>query len=201
MPLMQADRQQYFWQLNCGRHVQLCTPHAATRQLISHGCLRCDRCDASLHPAQRSRFERYAWEQLQYTLLQPGVHSFMLGMMPNLVGMDLGYVVEAKVLRGNLGAADMYIPALDMIIQVDGQHHDKPQQLAKDARFDATVHEQSRALLRLHHEDMLSFHKIIPSAVRSCIQRCQQVVWASLVMYSSAHPQPTRPDGSVTLKE
>jgi hypothetical protein len=31
-----------------------------------------------------------------------------------LAGRDRGYVVEAKVLRGKFGAADMYVPGLDL---------------------------------------------------------------------------------------
>jgi hypothetical protein len=102
--IMQSDKQQYYWQLNCNQHLQLCTPQAASRQLKAYGCLRCDRCDLTLHPAQRSQFEKYAWEQLHHTLVRPDVQLFMSSLMPNLVGKDRGYVIEAKVLRGNLGA-------------------------------------------------------------------------------------------------
>jgi very-short-patch-repair endonuclease len=102
--------------------------------------------------------------------------------------------------------ADVYIPALDMIIQVDGQHHNQQVQLAKDARFDATAFEQRRALLRLHHEDMMSFHEIIPDAVMRCIQRCQLSLQrgsalTSLIMYSSTHQQQSRPRDSVTIEK
>lgn len=201
MPLMKSDKQQYYWQLQCNKHVQLCTTQAAAKQLAAHGCLRCDRCDVEVHPAQRSQFERCAWLALQNILGKSDVQMFMASLMPNLTGQDMGYVVEAKVLRGTLGAADMYIPSLDMIIQVDGQHHDQLVQMSRDARFDAVANEQHRAMLRLHHEDMQAFHQTITEAVMRCIRRCQDDdPWKSLIMYSASHQQQTRPTSSVTLE-
>lgn len=196
---MVSDKQQYYWQLHCKKHVQLCTTEAAARQFAANGCLGCDRCDVALHPARRSQFEKYTWEQLQQVLGQSDVQQSMASLMPDLQGIDMGYVVEAKVLRGKLGAADVYIPALDMIIQVDGQHHDKLEQLVKDARFDAMAHEQKRALLRLHYDDMPAFHKIIPHAMMLCIKRCELATRSSLIMYSWTHPQQERPNSSVSI--
>lgn len=200
MPLMQSDKQQYYWQLRCNMHVQLCTTQAAAKQLAAHGGLRCDRCDIDLHPTQRSQFEKCSWEALQHILEQCDVHQFMASLMPELQGQHMGFVVEAKVLRGSLGAADVYIPALDMIIQVDGQHHDQPVQMGRDARSDSVAYDQQRAVLRLHHEDMPAFHQIITSAVRMCIQRCRCKTWTSLMMYSATHQQRSRPIGSVIIE-
>ena len=198
-----SDSGQCYWQLQCNVHVKLCTMDAADKQWKAHGCLRCDRCDRSLHPTQRSRFEKYAWDQLEHTLVQSDVRQFMSHRMPHMHGRDMGYVVEAKVLRGKFGAADIYIPSLDLIIQVDGQHHDNSKQLETDARFDAEAYRQGRALLRLHHEDMLAFHIIILPAVMLCMQRSKNASTAlgGLVMYSSTHLQQARPQGSVTIPQ
>jgi very-short-patch-repair endonuclease len=58
-------------------------------------------------------------------------------------------VVEAKVLRGKFGAADMYVPGLDLIVQVDGEHHGDADQLKKDGRFNDAAVAQQRHVLRL----------------------------------------------------
>jgi hypothetical protein len=199
LPLRVTDPEQYFWQLKCKVHVQLCTVQAVVKQLANHACLRCDRCNRSLHQTHRSKFEEYAWAQLHYTLEQAAVKQFMSQRIPSLHGRYLGYVVEAKVLRKHFGAADIYIPALDLIIQVDGQHHESPLQMSRDARFDAEAHFQGRALLRLHYLDECAFHKIIPAAVQMCMERCLNVTSQACLMYTKSHPQNVRPAGSVTM--
>lgn len=115
------------------------------------------------------------------------------------------------MLLGTYGAADVFIPALNMIIQVDGQHHDGPTRLAIDARFDAEAHKQGRALLRLHHEDTMAFHRMIPEVVMRCIEWCQpnhvtpdgQWEPMGLAMYTSTYQQlpEAKPPGSVTIED
>jgi hypothetical protein len=196
-PLRVSDPEQYFWRLECNVHVKLCSAEAVVKQMTEHECLSCDRCNKSVHSAHRSKYEAYAWDLLECTLDQATVCEFMYEGSDSLYGKCLGFVVEAKVLRKRFGAADIYIPALDLIIQVDGQHHDSPTQMGKDARFDAEAHGQGRALLRLHHLDECAFHKAIPKAVQLCMERCQPTT--GLVMYTDSHPQSSRPAGSVTM--
>ena len=199
VPLRMSDPRQYYWKLGCNLHVKLCTVQAATKQVVQHGCLPCDRCNITLHPMRRSQYEAYSWAQLEHTLETPMVMQFMSQAGSTLHGKHLGYVVEAKVLRGRFGAADMYVPALDLIIQVDGQHHELPAQLSVDARFDCEAHRQNKALLRLCYHDQLAFHKVFPQALHMCMQR-QQTATTGLAMYTASHPQSTRPVGSVIMQ-
>jgi very-short-patch-repair endonuclease len=199
MPLKVADRKQYYWKLQCRLHVKLCTIEAVGKQISEHDSLGCDRCQPLWHPSQRSNFESYAWRLLEHTLEQPSVKRCMQGRMPDMTGQLMGFVVEAKVLCGKYGASDIYIPALNMIIQVDGQHHSSkyPKQLSRDARFDGEAHNQGRALLRLNHVDEPAWHTIIPNAVAMCMDQLQH--GQGVIMYSPSHEQHDRPAGSVTV--
>lgn len=102
---------------------------------------------------------------------------------PAMVGPDLGYVVEVKILRGTFGAADIYIPQLDLIIQLDGEEHDKAERMARDAAFNAECVRQGRRLLRLHYNDVLWFHLYIGTALTRCFN-----YKGAFVTHSLSHP-------------
>jgi hypothetical protein len=99
-------------------------------------------------------------------------------------GKDLGYVVEVKVLKGRFGKADIYVPSIDLIIQVDGEHHNMPHQLNTDARFNGEAVRQNRRVLRLYYKDVSDFRSDIRSAVEECIGSAHDA-WAKC---SSQHP-------------
>jgi very-short-patch-repair endonuclease len=107
-----------------------------------------------------------------------------MSSISTLCGKDLGYVVEVKVLKGRFGKADVYVPSIDLIIQVDGEHHNMPHQLSVDARFNAEGVSQSRRVLRLYYKDVSSFRSAIHNAVHSCITD-PTAAWA---VCSSQHP-------------
>ena len=107
-----------------------------------------------------------------------------MSAISTLHGKELGYVVEVKVLKGRSGKADIYVPAIDLIIQVDGEHHIMPCQLSVDAIFNDEAVRQKRRVLRLYHKDVSCFHQDIHNAVReSCTHHSE--AWAKC---SSRHP-------------
>jgi hypothetical protein len=154
----------------------------------------CERCYSDTGDVHRSTWELCAWQQLERVLEQPIVQHFMaqhdlVRQSTHLLGRDLGFLVEAKVLGGKRGAADVYVPVLDLIIQIDGQHHDGVDQLLVDSRFDIDARQQGRRLLRLHYADADKFYDYIHSAVVLCLQS----MTSSWVMYTKHHPHhPTQ---------
>lgn len=191
-----SDTQQYYWHLPCNKHLCFQTIQACIRQVIAHdGQLRaCLRCGSSYRlgaEPSRDRLTSYwvqvVWSSLEWALEQAEVQdamqsrTWLLGAA--LAGRDRGYVVEAKVLKGRYGAADIYVPALDLIIQVDGEHHADPEQLKRDGRFNAAASAQQRRLLRLWHADVTAFATETWQAVQHCISSPE-----AMVRHSASHP-------------
>jgi hypothetical protein len=196
-----SDARQYFWLLGCNKHVKMMTIQAVVKQMtkkrpIKHAHLcgkmnECERCLKDTTDVHRSVWELAAWEQLEVVLQQPHVQLYMRlkGASTGLWGADLGFLVEAKVLGGKRGATDVYIPVLNLLIQVDGEHHNEAGQLVVDSRFDMDAQQQGRRLLRLHHSDAISFSAYIHYAVVKCIRSPA----ASWVLYTRHHPHHTAP--------
>ena len=122
MELVITDTQQYYWHLPCTKHLCFQTIQACIRQVIAHdGRLRdCLRCGSSYRwgaEPSKGRLDSYwvqvAWTSMDWALEQPYVqHAMQTSTWHSgaaLAGRDRGYVVEAKVLRGKFGAADMYV--------------------------------------------------------------------------------------------
>lgn len=180
--LLISDRHQYYWLLGCTVHVKMMTIQAVVKQLskerpIKHAHLcgkmdACERCFSATSDLHRSEWERGAWKTLEVVLEQPRVCAYMrlAGQSTDLWGGDRGFLVEAKVLGGKRGASDVYIPVLNLLIQIDGEHHDKAHQLVVDSRFDLDAKKQGRRLLRLHYADVGSFFAYINYAVERCIR-------------------------------
>jgi hypothetical protein len=124
----------------------------------------------------------------------------MQALHPHLHGPHLGWIVEAKVLKGRFGAVDIVLPAVNLLVQVDGHQHKLPKQMEKDAAFDAESIKQKHVLLRLWHEDMDSWQYALGTAFQKCICiACCGHACPGLVVYTHKHPQVNKPMQSVTL--
>jgi hypothetical protein len=195
--MLVTDTRHYFWQLPCKNHLRILTIQGARKQVQDGvvGCRQlstCERCaipyrsvgpETQPDDVHRSYYEQVAWLQLEYVLESQSILHHM-SSISTLCGKDLGYVVEVKVLKGRFGKADVYVPSIDLIIQVDGEHHNMPHQLSVDARFNAEGVSQSRRVLRLYYKDVSSFRSAIHNAVHSCITG-PTAAWA---VCSSQHP-------------
>jgi hypothetical protein len=131
---------QYLWWLPCRVHLRLLSVQAVVRQAKKSKdrlweLLPCERCSCSYMAVgpepnadgTRSFFAQCCWKWLEHVLIVSDVLDKMQSLAPStanmLVGAELGYVVEAKVVTGWKGAVDVYVPALHLAVQVDGQHH------------------------------------------------------------------------------
>jgi hypothetical protein len=186
--LLVSDHTQYMWLLGCKQHLRCMTVQAAWRQQCdpkSHGQLtRCERCKYSyrlLGPAtapgdrRRSFWEQNAWLKLESVLDLDDVAKYM-SASSQLHGPDVGYVVEARVVKGWPAGVDIYVPALRLIIQVDGEHHDDGGQQVTDANFNSLAISKGHRVLRLHHNDVHDVFTDIRAAVRRCMQ-CNSNAW------------------------
>lgn len=84
-------------------------------------------------------------------------------------GANLGYVVEARVVKGWRAGVDIYVRGLHLIIQVDGEHHDEPAQQTRDASFNTLALKEGHRVLRLHHHDVHTMAIDILAAVNKCM--------------------------------
>jgi very-short-patch-repair endonuclease len=190
-----TDTAQYYWNLSCNKHVRILTIQGAKRQVDDQrhvGLLStCERCSCAykLGPEplpddiHRSYYEQVAWLKLEDVLASAQVMQYMASTAGMLHGRELGYVVEVKVLRGRYGKADIYIPAIDLIIQVDGEHHDSAHQQFIDAKFNTEAVRQHRRVLRLCYKDVCHFYGAISTAVHQCM--ASRDPWAKC---SAEHP-------------
>ena len=178
--LLISDAAKYMWVLNCHKHLRLMTVQAASRQLQDPKhpgeLTKCERCTCSYRlcpeplPDERHRsyWEQVAWVQLENVLQLKEVQEYMCEA-GHLHGIDLGYVVEARVVQKWPAGVDIYVPAIHLIIQVDGEHHDDLSQQLKDAKFNELATSHGHRVLRLHYLDVHSFFTAIHSAVRKCM--------------------------------
>lgn len=195
--LMVSDKKQYYFMHLCKKHLALHTIQAAVKQFNCDNhpgslqpCLRCSCsyricCLPSTNP-KTSYIVQITWLTLEWYLGNNVIMEIMKLASPDnpcLVGPDLGYVVESKVLNGTFGAADIYIPQLDLIIQVDGEDHDKPERMRCDIAFNAECARQARRLLRLHYNDVHWFHMYIEQALNRCTNSK-----GAFTMHSLSHP-------------
>jgi hypothetical protein len=139
--------------------------------------------------------EADAWQLVRSYVTQPIVLQYMSRVNPQLVGPELSWLVEVKVLQGRFGAADIYIPSLHLIIQVDGHHHDHFKQLETDSLFDQQACLQGYALLRLHHDDRGTWY----AAIASVAAKCMAGVGHGCAFYSVTHPQKDKPTVSCNV--
>jgi hypothetical protein len=194
--LLISDNTKYIWQLDCNQHLRLMTVQAAWRQKCdqkTHGQLTaCERCKYNyrlLGPASvpgdkhRSYWEQEAWLNLENVLALDDVLQYM-SRSSHMYGADLGYVVEARVVKGWPAGVDIYVPALRLIIQVDGEHHNSGAQQVTDANFNSLAISGGHRVLRLHHSDVQDVFSDIRAAVRRCMQ-CTSSAW---LQCTNQHP-------------
>lgn len=207
--MLQSNCTQYFWLLPCGEHlVYQGVPTAkAQHEELGHmtdcmdkdgkTCLRCKNgymargVAQPSHHGQRNQsyYVQVAWLALDSCLEDATLvnGTILCPTDGTMTGMWRGYCVEAKVLKGSYGAADIYVPLVNLVIQVDGQSHDHPTQQEVDMRFNHACQAQGRNLLRLHWFKELSFYHEIRKAIQLCISR-QQLVAPPLMLYNVSHP-------------
>jgi very-short-patch-repair endonuclease len=195
-----SDATKYMWVLRCQKHLRLMTVQAAFRQLHDPkhpGQLtQCERCTCSYRHSpeplpderHRSYWEQVAWVQLENVLRLKEVQEHM-SANSCLHGIDLGFVVEARIVQRWPASVDIYVPAIHLIIQVDGEHHDDTSQQEKDARFNELATSQGHRVLRLHYLDVHSFFTYIYSAARRCMQ-CTTGRWLTCTTHHPLSHQP-----------
>jgi Protein of unknown function (DUF559) len=207
-----SDATKYMWVLKCQKHLRLMTVQAALRQVHDpkhpEQLKKCERCTCSYrHGPQplpderhRSYWEQVAWVQLEKVLQLHEVQSYM-SAKGHMHGVDLGFVVEARIVQKWPAGVDIYVPAIHLIIQVDGEHHDEASQQVKDAGFNDLATGQGYRVLRLHHLDVHSFFTDIHAAVNKCMQ-CTDDRWMLCTKHhplTSSHSAPTNPNNVTEL--
>lgn len=178
--LLVSNPSRLMWLLACQKHLRCMTVQAAARQVRDPkhpGQLaKCERCTCSYKHGpeplpddkHRSYWEQVAWIQLERVLQLDDVHHYM-SANSLLYGCDLGYVVEARIVKGWPAGVDIYVPTIHLIIQVDGEHHDTPPQQQRDVKFNDLAAREGHRVLRLHHIDVGYFYYDILNAVRKCM--------------------------------
>lgn len=185
-----SNTMQLYWKLPCGLHLRYMTVQAAMNQHKNpkHPGVfaACERCavgpyrvyppEPQPHDKRRSYYEITAWLALENVLCKPEVmeHISLTAPAPRnmMLGVDLGYVVEAKVVKMWKGGADVYIPGLNMILQVDGEHHDKEVQQDVDIDFMLMAKQQRFNVLRLYYGDIRRAYAEVAAMVEACMQSC-----------------------------
>lgn len=198
---------QYYWLLPCKRHVRFISVQAAARHVSKDDdgqwkLPACERCACSYKTVgpepnasdvHRSYYEQCCWLHLEHVLDRPEVRHGMKSAAPSgcsmLVGADTGYVVEARVVTGWRGAVDVYVPALRLVVQVDGEHHQSTEQQDTDIKFIQIARQQRFHVLRLWHADLYTMPQDILGMVQNCMQHtCTRSVSPSLVKCTRSHP-------------
>jgi len=194
---------------NCSKgHLRLMTVQAAKKQLdaprhsASKQLFPCERCSVGdfegvLGPQscpediRRSKWEQWCWLNLQKVLAHKQVVQHMQQALPAsqkaLVGPVLGYVVECKAVPGWNACVDIFVPALNLAIQVDGEHHSKPVQMAIDERFMHTAAQHGIHAFRLSCEDHTKHtYMLLWHVVGLCMQH--KPGQPCISRYSPKHP-------------
>lgn len=189
-------------------HLRLMTVQAAKNQLHapknkgSKLLFPCERCgvgdyEGILGPQscpkdiRRSKFEQWCWLCLQKVLAHEHVMQHMQEALQEpfkvLVGPILGYVVECKVVPGWNACVDIFVPALNLVIQVDGEHHSKASQMDIDKRFMLKAQQQGVHACRLSCDDHSKHtYELIWKVVNMCMQH--KPGQPCISMYSPQHP-------------
>lgn len=176
-----------FWKLPCQLHVRYMTTQAAKRQLENPkhpGTLSpCERCAVGNYrlcpepqtDVHRSYFELMTWLAVEHALCTPDVMQFIstnaAQPMDMMVGREIGYVVECRLVQGWHGNVDIWVPGLQLIIQVDGQHHDEKEQQDKDVAFMNMAVQQGFNAFRMHYQDIKYVHDEVGAVVHACMHR------------------------------
>jgi hypothetical protein len=182
-----SNGQQLYWVLPCGRHLRFMTIQAAHRQITDpkhpNMLSKYERCSVGpykTHPEpqpddkHRSYHEVCTWRALENAMCMPDVVNHIMSTSATpynmLVGEHLGYVVEAKVVKHWAGGVDIFVPGLNLIIQVDGEHHDDEVQQGKDVEFMLVAMQQHFNVLRVHHSDVRCVQSEVDAVVAACMR-------------------------------
>ena len=107
-------------------------------------------------------------------------------------------------LKASPSPVDIYLPAIDLCIMVDGEGHfrdsrraaQEPQECQSeiDNRFNKEAVQKGHKVLRLHYEDHLLYTQIIQVAVR----RCRDGIYGS-IDFSRAYGADVRTEWNLRL--
>lgn len=163
----------------------------------------CERCTCSYktvgpepdpQSVHRSYYEQCCWLHLEHVLAINDVvqHMQMTATPPAnmLVGPDLGYVVEARVVVGWSAGVDVFVPGLNLLVQVDGEHHQSDAQQDVDIKFMRIAQQQQLHVLRLWHQDMYTMPQDILSMVTACMLHKHDL--PTIVKCTKSHPLCSR---------
>ena len=85
------------------------------------------------------------------------------------------WIVDARILLGNFGSADILFPALKLIVMVDGEGHFHDQhgkavyqQEERDDAFNYEALDQGHKVLRLHYRDQAIFGSLLQNMLADC---------------------------------
>lgn len=208
--LFVSDSNKYYWTMpKCSKgHLRLMTIQAAKNQLNApknkgnKTLFPCERCSVGHYEGilgpqtcpediRRSKFEQWCWLNLQRVLAHEHVVQHMLHVLPGpyqaLVGPTLGYVVECKAVPGWNACVDIFVPALSLAIQVDGEHHSKPSQMATDKNFMSKAQQHGIHAFRVScDDDTRHTYNLLWQAINMCMQH--KPGQPSISMYSPKHP-------------
>lgn len=164
-----ADRRLHEWMLYCKHqtHRKVMQVEALFMSEERHEwgatCLCCPACSPMIEGVRGSSW----YEKACYSMVW---------------GFDSSLVMwfEAKLLKGSYGALDVYLPAYQLGVMVDGKHHDprmhdghhdheSTEQWRVDRMFDAAVMRGAssmvRGLVRLHYRDVVVWWQHFARAV------------------------------------
>lgn len=197
---------QYYWWLACKKHVRLLSVQAADKQAKTHmvmhtGTLQlaaCERCTCNYHQPEpdasdnkKSFYAQTCWKWLDHVLdahdVVQSMETINSAPLNMLTGAAMGYVLEAKVVTGWRGAADVYVPGLNLVLQVDGQHHALDTQQITDVKFMKIAHAQHVHVLRLWYADVCTMPQDIHAMVYDCMAHAGSGKPA-LARCSKSHP-------------
>lgn len=118
--------------------------------------------------------ELCTWRAIEKSLCTPAVVNHIMNTSATpynmLVGENLGYVVEAKVVKHWVGAADIFVHGLNLIIQVDGEYHKDKVQQDKDIDFMLVAVQQHFNVLRVFYTDVRFVQNEVDGVVAACMQ-------------------------------
>ena len=187
-----VERRQHEWVLYCGQptHRKVMQVEALfvseARHALGSTCLCCPACGPMLQGVRGG-----SW-------YEKALYGMVWGYDSNLIMW-----FEAKLLKGRYGGLDVYLPAHQLGIMVDGKHHDprahqghhgsySMDQWRVDRKFDAAVMRRGsgavKRLLRLHFLDVPVWWQHFSRALHLCDGRGP----SKFVLYTPSYGLPDK---------
>jgi hypothetical protein len=189
--VMLSSEEQYYWRASCGqlRHYRYMQPRSVLRALERNGSngsgsngsgssgLRCPICEA----------------------LQTELSRHVPPVQAATTSTGQLWLAEVHCLQGRFSPADIWLPAFQLAVQIDGAGHQFVQVFSKtleqqqhtDWRFDNETVRQGKRALRLHYrdaEDSQAAGRVLAAA----LQLCRQHPSIAFVMYSTSYNRPVK---------